>query len=329
MEIDVWDGEPPSSSSSSDEAANPGAPKAKKEKPEMSIRKRLELRFGRKGAPSKEEPKEASPSPPSAGEESIEPWHSNISTRAEPRVLHGTLRSAFPSPTNAGSWCGRYEKVAKRLLGYTLTKDTSFRAVCKTIREYAFFSSNLPLIVSLEVHTSPEQQDIMVEIMTEYWRGMLLDLPLDPSQPSENRQLPTLKELEKKILVKVKRATHKSKPAEGDAKPTTLQAPAQLTKSTSHESMASNASTTSSSDVPDKPPAPKPKIVDALSRLGVYFGGYHYKGFDSPGKCSNLPGGDVLGGQIGLLSHIRLRAVLITFQRQASRHTCTPCPRRH
>ncbi|KAF2253116.1 PLC-like phosphodiesterase [Trematosphaeria pertusa] len=254
VEIDVWDGEPPSSSSSSDEAANPGAPKAKKEKPEMSIRKRLELRFGRKGAPSKEEPKEASPSPPSAGEESIEPWHSNISTRAEPRVLHG----------------------------YTLTKDTSFRAVCKTIREYAFFSSNLPLIVSLEVHTSPEQQDIMVEIMTEYWRGMLLDLPLDPSQPSENRQLPTLKELEKKILVKVKRATHKSKPAEGDAKPTTLQAPAQLTKSTSHESMASNASTTSSSDVPDKPPAPKPKIVDALSRLGVYFGGYHYKGFDSP-----------------------------------------------
>jgi hypothetical protein len=31
-----------------------------------------------------------------------------------------------------------------------------------------------------------------------------------------------------------------------------------------------------------KPPAPKPKIIETLSRLGVYFGGYHYKGLDSP-----------------------------------------------
>ncbi|KAF2682859.1 PLC-like phosphodiesterase [Lentithecium fluviatile CBS 122367] len=251
VEIDVWDGEPPSSSSSEDEAANVGAAKAKKTKPELGLRKRLELRFGRKGSEEKEKAKQPAP-PPKTVEERIQPWRSNSYTRAEPRVLHG----------------------------YTLTKDTSFRSVCATIRDYAFITSNLPLIVSLEVHTSPEQQEIMVEIMTEYWKGMLVDLPIDPSEPSETLKLPTLKELENKILVKVKRAT--AKPAPADAKPTTLQAPAQLTKSASRESVRSDTTSSSDNGAGDKPPAPKPKVIEALSKLGVYFGGYHYKGLDCP-----------------------------------------------
>lgn len=90
MEIDVWDGQPPSSSSSEDEAAHADKPKAKKEKQELSIRKRLELRFGRKGSPPPEEkPKETSPTPLNAGEERIQPWRSDSYSRAEPRVLHG------------------------------------------------------------------------------------------------------------------------------------------------------------------------------------------------------------------------------------------------
>lgn len=61
--------------------------KVKKEK--KSLRKRLELRFGRKASPPpKEAPKAASP-PPAAGEQRIAPWRSNSSARAEPRVLHG------------------------------------------------------------------------------------------------------------------------------------------------------------------------------------------------------------------------------------------------
>jgi len=162
----------------------------------------------------------------------------------------------------------------------------SFRAVCETIRDYAFASSNLPLIVSLEVHTSPEQQDIMVELMTEYWHGLLVDLPLDPSQPSDTLKLPALKDLEKKILVKVKRVSHK--PTEAEVKPTTRQAPAQLNPSKSKESDVVSNATTSSEEAPDQPPAPKPKIVEALSKLGVYFGGYHYKGLDTPGKLKKL-----------------------------------------
>lgn len=160
----------------------------------------------------------------------------------------------------------------------------SFREVCQTIRDYAFASSNLPLIVSLEVHTSPEQQEIMVELMKEYWGGMLVDLPLDPSEASEQTKLPTLKDLENKILVKVKRASHK--PVAAAAKPTTLQAPAELTPQQTNQSAQSDI-TSDSEDAGatlEKPPAPKPKVIEALSKLGVYFGGYHYKGLDGPGK---------------------------------------------
>lgn len=162
----------------------------------------------------------------------------------------------------------------------------TFRDVCQTIRDYAFHSSNLPLIVSLEVHTSPEQQEVMVELMKEYWGDMLVDLPLDPTQASEEIQLPTLKDLENKILVKVKRVSHK--PTDAAAKPTTLQAPAgQLTPQQTNQSAQSEISSDSEA-APDKPPAPKPKVIEALSKLGVYFGGYHYKGLNVPGKQSNL-----------------------------------------
>lgn len=266
MEIDVWDGEPPSSSSSDNETApTPEAAKAakkekKKEKSELGIRKRLELRFGRKGAsPSREEKSKQASLPDAPDDNKIQPWRSDSSTRAEPRVLHG----------------------------YTLTKDTSFRAVCASIRDYAFVTSNLPIIISLEVHTSPEQQEIMVEIMNEYWKGMLVDLPLDSSLPSDKLPLPSLKELQNKILVKVKRAPPKL-PTQPEAKPTNLQAPSvlPLAKSTSAASMASNTST-SSSDVPEaekKPPVPKAKITEALGKLGIYTGAYHFKSFDQPGE---------------------------------------------
>ncbi|KAF1828836.1 PLC-like phosphodiesterase [Decorospora gaudefroyi] len=255
VEIDVWDGEELSDSSSDEEAArgNPGVTESRKEKKKLSLRKRLELKFGRKGKSSEEQTQEISP-PPHEGEHKITPWRSaSYTSRVEPRVTHG----------------------------YTLTKDMSFRSVCATIRDYAFKSSHLPLVVSLEVHTSPEQQEIMVELMDEYWKGLLLELPLDSVQKSDAVNLPTLKDLEHKILVKVKRGH--AKPAASEPQPTTLDAPGQPLKSTlSATSVTSSSSSEVGPEGETKPPAPKPKIIEALSRLGVYFGGYHYKSLDAP-----------------------------------------------
>jgi hypothetical protein len=98
VEIDVWDGEPPSSSSSSSENEATNTRGTKPKKPKLGIRKRLELRFGRKGSDEKkgsgEKTTEASP-PPRIGEERIQPWRSDSYTRAEPRVLHGTFGSSL------------------------------------------------------------------------------------------------------------------------------------------------------------------------------------------------------------------------------------------
>lgn len=51
------------------------------------------------------------------------------------------------------------------LQSYTLTKEITFRDVCETVKLDAFATSDLPLIVSLEVHCSPLQQGIMVDII--------------------------------------------------------------------------------------------------------------------------------------------------------------------
>jgi hypothetical protein len=258
VEIDVWDGEPPSSSSDEEEAERIGQKKVSGDKPKLSIRKRLELRFRGKGHSSDDKAQERNEANEAtsteAAEQQVQPWKSNSSYRAEPQVFHG----------------------------YTLTSEMPFREVCATIRKYAFKSSSLPLIVSLEVHTCPEQQEIMVELMNEYWGDMMINLPLDPSQSLESATLPTLKELQNKILVKVKRGH--AKPTAAPVKPTTVQAPPELQKSSSADSTLSSATEASSDDLPEgeAKPVPKPKVIESLSKLGVYFGGYHFKSLDAP-----------------------------------------------
>ncbi|KAF2436624.1 PLC-like phosphodiesterase [Tothia fuscella] len=204
VEIDVWDGEPPSSSdSSSDEEFPPRAT------------------VDASGRPA--------------------PWRAN-SDRVEPVVLHG----------------------------YTATKDISFRRVCETIRDNAFVTSSLPVIVSLEVHTSKDQQEIMVEILEESFRGFLVE-----GDSAIDSDLPSPKALENKILIKVKY----SPPAAPDEAPPGSQNAENLNKipsNSSYQSENDNPTTNSGSKV--KPS----KIIDALSRLGIYTRSYHFKGLDQP-----------------------------------------------
>ncbi|KAF5560181.1 1-phosphatidylinositol-4,5-bisphosphate phosphodiesterase 1 [Fusarium napiforme] len=84
--------------------------------------------------------------------------------------------------------------------GYSLTTSISFRSVIETINNYAFFASDLPLWLSLEVHCSPAQRDIMARTMLEIFRSNLVVEPLDASA----QKLPSPNQLRGKILLKVK-----------------------------------------------------------------------------------------------------------------------------
>lgn len=88
------------------------------------------------------------------------------------------------------------------LHGYTLTKEVPFREVCEAIRDAAFVNSDMPVIISLEVHASLEQQAIMVDIMTSLWGEYLVHL--QHATESDIDALPPPGELRKKLLIKVK-----------------------------------------------------------------------------------------------------------------------------
>ncbi|KIW07693.1 hypothetical protein, variant [Verruconis gallopava] len=192
VEIDVWDGEPPSSESSSDEEQAPPLSKT--------------------GKSSKR----------------------GVHDRTEPVVLHG----------------------------YTATKDVSFRRVCETIRDNAFVTSKLPVIVSLEVHTSLEQQEIMVEIMEETFKGFLVD-----GEKVDDQKLPSPADLEEKILIKVKYSAP-SPPKEGLSDG--------LSKTTTHTSGHSDGEEGQRQN--EKPS----NIIASLSKLGVYTRSYHFKSLTQP-----------------------------------------------
>ncbi|CAG8974999.1 hypothetical protein HYALB_00011183 [Hymenoscyphus albidus] len=152
------------------------------------------------------------------------------------------------------------------LHGWTLTAPVGFRAVCKSIRETAFLTSNLPIIVSLEVHADMEQQELMVDIMLEEWKGLLIDEAHETCDPRE--RLPRLDELMNKILIKVKKGIP-DKPEDAVKGSSTL-SPASTYK---------EADLSGSDD--DKSIAKRKKICEKLSNLGIYTHSEHFRSFDT------------------------------------------------
>lgn len=155
------------------------------------------------------------------------------------------------------------------LHGWTLTSAIGFRDVCRAVRETAFVTSNLPIIVSLEVHANLEQQEIMVKIMKEEWAGYLVDTAHPTCNPGE--RLPRLDELLNKILVKVKKAP----PAPSESTSSTNS----LAPIPSHQEGDSGVSSASDDDRSTKK---KAKICESLSNLGIYTHSEHFVSFDAP-----------------------------------------------
>uniref|UniRef100_A0A7N6AC84 Phosphoinositide phospholipase C n=1 Tax=Anabas testudineus TaxID=64144 RepID=A0A7N6AC84_ANATE len=86
--------------------------------------------------------------------------------------------------------------------GYTLTSKILFKDVIRAIKEYAFKTSDYPVILSLENHCSVAQQEVMAQHMSSILGSALITSPLGDSMPTN---LPSPEELKGKILIKGKR----------------------------------------------------------------------------------------------------------------------------
>ncbi|CDQ94369.1 unnamed protein product [Oncorhynchus mykiss] len=68
--------------------------------------------------------------------------------------------------------------------GYTLTSKILFKDTIKAIKEYAFKTSDYPVILSLENHCSVEQQRVMAQHMSSILGSALLTSPLGDQMPT-------------------------------------------------------------------------------------------------------------------------------------------------
>lgn len=86
--------------------------------------------------------------------------------------------------------------------GYTLTSKILFKDAIKAIKEYAFKTSDYPVILSLENHCSVEQQSVMARHMSSILGSALVTTPLGDGMPTN---FPSPEELKGKFLIKGKR----------------------------------------------------------------------------------------------------------------------------
>ncbi|CAB1341245.1 unnamed protein product [Coregonus sp. 'balchen'] len=84
--------------------------------------------------------------------------------------------------------------------GHTLTSKVLFKDVIKAIKEYAFKTSEYPVILSLENHCTLEQQKLMAQHMRSILGSALLTSPLEHQMPTA---FPSPQFLDSVILLKL------------------------------------------------------------------------------------------------------------------------------
>lgn len=156
--------------------------------------------------------------------------------------------------------------------GHTLTSEVLFEDCIHVINKYAFASTPYPLIISLEVHCGPEQQAVMVDIMTRIFKGALVSAAI-----SEAATLPSPEDLRNRILIKVK----SSQPFDRRVRAKSIDSTPNQTPSTS----ASSSPLMSVANMSDEflPDPRTSNIIPVLSALGVYVRGMKWSDFASPG----------------------------------------------
>ncbi|KAI7809218.1 1-phosphatidylinositol 4,5-bisphosphate phosphodiesterase delta-1b isoform X1 [Triplophysa rosa] len=86
--------------------------------------------------------------------------------------------------------------------GHTLTSKILFKDVIRAIKDFAFKTSEYPVILSLENHCSVEQQQIMAQHMISILGSALVTKPLGDKMPT---CFPSPEELKGRFIVKGKR----------------------------------------------------------------------------------------------------------------------------
>ncbi|KAG6354348.1 hypothetical protein INS49_004365 [Diaporthe citri] len=154
--------------------------------------------------------------------------------------------------------------------------------------------TDLPLIISLEDHTTGDQHKEMVKIMREEWPGLLLEDALPGCDPET--QQPRVVDLKRKILIKGKRKTQKGvarKPALVRKAPPTHSRPSvsgpslkekigQLSAKEYYRAAQQNPSSPEKQQVRDE------KIYNTVEKLAIYtYSAGPFKSFNS--KDSEKP----------------------------------------
>eukprot|EP00048_Salpingoeca_helianthica_P002259 m.55881 g.55881 ORF g.55881 m.55881 type:complete len:1080 (-) comp11999_c1_seq1:92-3331(-) len=173
--------------------------------------------------------------------------------------------------------------------GHTLTSKIKFVDVIKAVKKYGFCTSVFPVILSLEVHTSIEQQQRMARILRENLGEML---HIEPN--TKEKPMPSPHDLRGRILIKGKK----------------------LPPGLDEVSEDDEAADIAEEDMKDQPPAirkklktkksvhkKKLKLSDELSGLVSYIRGVHFTGFKedySNAECDNI----VSFSEIKALEHL-------------------------
>ncbi|KAH6674007.1 phosphatidylinositol-specific phospholipase C [Plectosphaerella plurivora] len=200
--------------------------------------------------------------------------------------------------------------------GRTLTSSISFKEAIVTINKYAFQKSPYPLWISLEVHCSPPQQEIMTAIIKETFGARLITAPLDPTSD----KLPSPEELKGRVVIKVKKPQMKDDYSAGRRRGNSLTSPYikpvvadnaavpsqslpqspllspsnstrrlvsksrvnTITEGEVQETLSSSTSDNESSGERGQARKSSNKTTKVLGALGVYCAGVKFSGFDTP-----------------------------------------------
>uniref|UniRef100_A0A8C7SJ35 Phosphoinositide phospholipase C n=1 Tax=Oncorhynchus mykiss TaxID=8022 RepID=A0A8C7SJ35_ONCMY len=151
--------------------------------------------------------------------------------------------------------------------GHTLTSKVLFKDVIKAIKEYAFKTSEYPVILSLENHCTLEQQKLMAKHMISILGSALLTSPLEDQMPTA---FPSPQELKGRFIIKGKRLnkldavfSNTSPGVEDDC------------VSEEDEAAETNNSKTDTNEQKSKI-----KLAKQLSDLVIYCKSVHFSGFE-------------------------------------------------